>query len=276
MVVVVKPAVKGAVSVAVAAVDADSCPFVAQGAVESLCFAVGGRVVGPGAGMPHRELGAEVTPSVAAVPVAVVGQDAFDGDAERSEPGVGASQERDARVDGFAVEDLAVRDTAVRVDGGMDVVVADGCVAGMGDVAAAVCPPATAVGDAAQLLHIDVDELTGPAGLDAADHPSRRAIEGPQLMQSLAAKHPMDRRGVHLQHPGDASRAQFACSTQLLDSPLGASCGPRQATTRAARAIPQPRIAIATPPGPPTCTRSPARSPCPPRCARSAGRAGSG
>ena len=74
-------------------------PFVDQGAVESFDFAVGGGVVGLGAGVGDAQFVASVLPCVAAVAVAVVGQDPFDCDAALGEPGHGTVQERDA-VDG--------------------------------------------------------------------------------------------------------------------------------------------------------------------------------
>jgi len=54
------------------------------------------------------------------------------------------------------------------------------------DVGASVRPPATAVGDTAEFLDVNVDELTRSAGLDTPAHPPGGTIEGPQLMQPLA------------------------------------------------------------------------------------------
>ncbi len=82
MVVVMEPAVKSAAAVVVAAVHADAGPFVVEGAVEPFHLAVGGGVVGPGARVTHTELGTEVSPGEAAIAVAVVGEDPFDGDVE--------------------------------------------------------------------------------------------------------------------------------------------------------------------------------------------------
>ena len=44
-------------------------------------------------------------------------------------------------------------------------------------VAAAVDAPAAAVGDAADLLHIDVDHVPGPPGLDGAGPAQRFAVD---------------------------------------------------------------------------------------------------
>src|SRR5689334_16261133 len=93
MVVAVEPAVKGAVAIAVGAIDAHSGPFIVERAVEPFDLAVGLRPVGPGARVGDAELGAEVAPGVAAVAGAVVGQDTFDRDAVEREPAVGAFEE---------------------------------------------------------------------------------------------------------------------------------------------------------------------------------------
>src|ERR1700682_2002709 len=68
-------------------------------------------------------------------------------------------------------EDLAVRESAVRVDRGMDEVVTDTVVF---HVAAPVDSPTTARWDASELFHVDVDELTGPVGVATPDPLTRR------------------------------------------------------------------------------------------------------
>ena len=87
--------------------------------------------------MRDAELGAEITPSEAAIAVAVIGEHAFDRDVVESEPAVGAFEEAGAAHGVFGVEDLAVSDSAVRIDGGVHVVVTERDSA-VGDVAAAV------------------------------------------------------------------------------------------------------------------------------------------
>ena len=73
------------------------------------------------------------------------------------------SFEEAAAADGvFGVEDLAVRDPAVGVDGGVHVVVANRVPWLIRGVAATVCPPTATVRDPAQLLYVDVDEFTRP------------------------------------------------------------------------------------------------------------------
>ena len=63
---------------------------------------------------------------------------------------------------GFLVgQDLGVGQPGVVVDSGVDVVEPDLCWLAAGRWSAAVDPPPAAVGDAAELLHIDVDQIAG-------------------------------------------------------------------------------------------------------------------
>ena len=118
------------------------------------------------------QLGAGVAPEVGPVGGAVVGQDAFDGDAAVGEPGDRAAQDPDRGGGLLVVVDLDVGDPGVVVDdgvqvGGADQRVADlacapvrSAVAGPVLVAllAADVAPAAAVGDVAELLDVDVDQ----------------------------------------------------------------------------------------------------------------------
>ena len=103
---------------------------------------------------------------------AVVGDQAGDpGDAVGSEEGSGAVEEGDGR-DGFLVlERLGVGQAGEPVDDRVEVGVADlllvGAFAGEGlFAAAAVGPPAAAVGDLPDLLHVHVDHVARVAGDD--------------------------------------------------------------------------------------------------------------
>src|SRR5205809_898108 len=116
-------------SVAVAAVDAHVGPFIGEGAVESLDLPVGLRPVGPGPGVDDIELGAERGPGVAAVADTVIGEDAFDAHTMVGEPCVRATEKPGATFSVFGGQDLAIRDAAVRVDRGVDMVVATAGVA---------------------------------------------------------------------------------------------------------------------------------------------------
>ena len=78
------------------------------------------------------------------------------------EPGDGAVPERGGGDGLFVVEDLGVDEPGAVIDGGVDVAVAGiGVWPSVAVVAAAVEPPAAAVGDAGDLLDVDVDQLAG-------------------------------------------------------------------------------------------------------------------
>ena len=162
MVVAVEEVRKCSGAVALAGVGSDVGPLVEQGAVEALYLSIGLRSVGSGSGVRDGELGAKITPSEALVSGAVVGEDTFDGHVVECEPVVRAFEEAGAADGVFGVQDLAVGDAAVRIDGGMYVVVADRVPGLMRGVAATVGPSTATVGDPAELFDIDVHELTRP------------------------------------------------------------------------------------------------------------------
>ena len=65
---------------------------------------------------------------------------------------------------------------------------------------------AAAVGDAAQLLDIEVDQLAGVLALVADDHPAG-PVSGGQAAHPVAAEHPIDGRASHAQPPGETVRS---------------------------------------------------------------------
>jgi hypothetical protein len=125
-------------------VDAHVGPFVDQGAVEAFDLSVPLRSTGreaPVARSGRRHGRAEGGALVAG---AVVGLDDLDADALAGEPGSGAFPEADGTEGLFVVEDFAVGDAAVAVDGGVDERVADPRRGVVGDVAASMDAPAAA------------------------------------------------------------------------------------------------------------------------------------
>src|SRR5205085_2748931 len=83
----------------------------------------------------------------------------------------------------------------------------------------AVDAPASAVGDPALLLYVDVDQLTRAFALVAHDH-AGRAIEIAQERDPAATKHPVD-RGVGLsERPGDPVRSLERAFPALEDRGL--------------------------------------------------------
>src|SRR5437868_4746331 len=103
------------------------------------------------------------------------------------------------------------RPDAVVIDGGMDVAVANPAatvaVVVLDAGLAAQDPPPTAVGDAAKLLDVDMDELAGSASLVTTDYATGRAIHPGQAVQPETHKYAMHRRGGDTELGADADRA---------------------------------------------------------------------
>ena len=176
MIVAVQPARKGGGASRLAAVDADVGPLLEEGAVEALDLAVGLGMVGPCAAAAHAGGEARARECGATVGGAVVGEHGAHGDAALSEPGTGPLPEGDRGDRALVGEDLAVGEAGVIVDHGADVGEADAAVTVMAVATAAVDAPAAAWGDAAQLLDVHVEQVSGPGVLvAAADHPPGRA-----------------------------------------------------------------------------------------------------
>jgi hypothetical protein len=151
------------------------------------------RPVGPDAAVFDAELVAELRPRTALVARAAVGQHSLDLDATGHEPGVGSSEEWHALFDVFVAEDLAVGESTVGVDSGVDE-----------EVAVALLHDRTGTGGTSQdtvttarwdhglLLDVDVDQLTGAVGVDATDHPTGGPVHPDEPVQLMA-----DQDGVH-------------------------------------------------------------------------------
>lgn len=108
----------------------------------------------------------------------VVADHAFDaGDAEAGEVGRGADQES-CRGGTFLIGvDLGVGEAGVIVDGSVDVIEPDPATPEA--LASAMGTPPTTVRDAAEFLHIDVDQLAGSLAFVAVHRCSARANERP-------------------------------------------------------------------------------------------------
>src|SRR5688500_14105956 len=81
-------------------------------------------------------------------------------------------------------EDLGIGQAGVVINGGVDIVIADGAAAGAVPIAgamlgrvAAIEPVAATVAQPAQLLDIDMDQLARPSSLIAADHLAGGAVQ---------------------------------------------------------------------------------------------------
>jgi hypothetical protein len=169
-VVVPDESVQGSTAGGVAGPGAGVGPFVEQGPVEPLGFAVGPGA--PGLGEPSFDLsgGADPRP-VHAVPVdeRVVGQDPPDPDSLGGEPGQRPVQERRTGGVFLVVEHLAVDQPGVVVDRGVDALVADlGLLVPVGDGdlrGPAVRSPAATGRDPAAVM-IDFSDLQNPIWWD--------------------------------------------------------------------------------------------------------------
>src|ERR1019366_1237317 len=97
-------------------------------------------------------------------------------------------------------------------------------------------PPA-AIGDLAQFLDVDVDELTGARSFIAADDPTRRAVHPGQSIEAEADKNPVHRGRGDAQSIANASRAELEFGPQLANLGLEVRTGSMGAPLRAARAV---------------------------------------
>src|SRR5215467_2771306 len=188
MVVGVQPGVKGGAAFGFGGVGPGVGPFVGQGAVIALDFAVGLWPVGAGVFGGDAQAGAGGSPQAGNVAAAVVADDAFDGDPGCGVPGVRAGQERGCGFAGLVGQDLGIGQPGVVVEGGVQVAVAQ--VRAAVDLAAArgvavglpvtlagrpaQDPVAAAVGNVAEFFDIDMDQLAR-AGPLIAPHGSAAA-----------------------------------------------------------------------------------------------------
>lgn len=138
----------------------------------------------------------------------VVGRDLGHGDAVVGKERQCALPEAQHGRGDLAVVDLGLGEPGMVVEGGMDVAVAHlagavlsvpagiGSAGGAGAIeTAAVDLPATACGEAAKLLHIDVNPVPRPVAFVSADHLPGRPVHVIEPVQALAHQHPVDRRG---------------------------------------------------------------------------------
>lgn len=123
-------------------------------------------------------------------------------------------------------------------------------------VRAAVSAPAATVGDAPDLLDVDVDQFAGSIALVA-----HRVAGGPvQVVQprpAVAGQYRIHRGGGHAQPPGQLMRAQLAGRALGHDLALAGAAGAPRRAVRPVRAVVQPRPAFgAVAPQPPVGTRA--------------------
>jgi len=167
MVVVPEPAVECSAAFAAGSVDRAVGPAVEQGADEALGFPVGLRSARPCAGVVDAEPSGGERVAGRTVGGAVVGEDALDLDAVAGKEDDGAVEKAGRGRGPFVGEDFGVGETAVVVDGDVDVVPAAEAAAMAVRVGAArasgaawACADALASRlETAELLDVDVNEL---------------------------------------------------------------------------------------------------------------------
>jgi hypothetical protein len=232
-------------------------PLVEERAVEAFDLAVGLGSVGAGEFAGRAEVGEDVVPGQAlAVGPGVVGQDPFDaGDAVVVEEGGRAGQEGRAGRDLLVGVDLAVGQPGVVVDGGVDVVEAHAADRSAG--LAAQRPMAAAVGNPAEFLHVDVDQLAGTVAFVAADDLPGRPVQPGQPVEAVAGQDPVHRRGGHAQDRADPGGSEFAGPPQLADPLFHRGRGPVRGRGRSAGPVVQARLALGPPPADPLVGRGP-------------------
>src|SRR3990172_227091 len=175
MVVVPKPAVKGCGAFCARGVDGAVGPAVSQGADEALCFPVCLGTVGTGAEVLDPELSAGKRVHYRDVGAAVVGEQLLDLDPVAAVEADGAAEEAGRGRRLLIGQHLRVGEAAVVVDGDVHVLPADraprlASLVGGGRVVvlrASADPPACSASDPAELLDIDVQQLTWPGALVA-------------------------------------------------------------------------------------------------------------
>src|SRR5271168_4445372 len=88
-----------------------------------------------------------------------------------------------------------------------------------------VHPPTTTLRDLGLLLHVDVDQLARPGGLDPTDDPAAPAVEVGEPAHPVTLEYPVEGRGRHVEPRGQAGRPQLVAPPQLDDAALHALRG---------------------------------------------------
>jgi len=157
-------------------------------------------------------LGASISPGMGFVGRAVIGENPFDGDAAGSEPRDCPAQHSDRCRDRFVVVGLGMGNPGAVVDDGVHerltdqrptVPAAAAAASGRSPVPVALLsadePVPAAVGDVAELGHIDVDHHPGLVVLVTAHYLTGALIDAMQPVQPASHQYCVDGRGRHPQ-----------------------------------------------------------------------------
>ena len=231
LVVLVQPIRQGVASFLLAGVAAGVGPPVGHGPVEALYLAVGLRPVRTRPLRGDREGLAGVPPQVRAIGATVVGQHPLHGDAAIGKPRHSPMQDPDRGDGGLVVVDLGVRDAGVVVNDGVHERVPEPGVVPLAlrltrcrrsvvvALAAADVAPAAAVGDVAELLHVDVQHRPGLVVLVAADRLPGCPVDMRKPVQVRVDEDPVNRRRSDPQ-PASELHGSFSKTETELDAAL--------------------------------------------------------
>ena len=223
-----------------------------EGAVEPLDLAVGPWAVGSDQHVPGPQGGEGLGEGGrVAVVEGVVGHHPLDaGDAVGGEEGRRAGEEAGAGASALIGVQLGVGEAAVVVDRRVQVVIA-GPPLGAGPPGPPAGPPAATVGDAPELLHVQMHQLTWALALIAqpahrpAAHPlAGERVELAEARQAVAGDHPADRRGGDPQLGADPVGAAAMPAAGREDQRLQRGRGAMRAAVGPARAVRQAALAL--------------------------------
>lgn len=152
-------------------ISASVDPFAKSGLDEALGFAIGARCVGPGKAMTQAQLKAGVTESMGAVTVPVIGEDGADRNAEAGVIGDSSMEEIDGCSCSEVGQNLGEGNAGMIVDGDVKVLPA-----GVMGTAPTTVGADFDIGETAQLLDVEVQQIAGSLVLVADDGRSRFQI----------------------------------------------------------------------------------------------------
>jgi len=142
---------------------------------------------------------------------------------------VGAAPEPGTGLGPLVAQDLHVGQSGVVIDRGVQVVVAASTRVGptIGGASGPALGPVTAIlGDPAELLGVQVDQVAGPWVLVAADRPAGWAVQPGQPVHSVADQDAVHGGGRQTKPGGDAGRAEPFTPAQPEDALLEVGGGP--------------------------------------------------
>lgn len=190
-------------------------------------FPVRLRAPGPGESAADVEVVAGLSPGVLAVGPGVVGEHSLDGYAVPGEPGMCPAEEGRAGSGLLVGQGFGVGQPGVIVERGVQEQVSAPTIALL--VGASGRAPedavSAAVGDATQLLHIDVDEFARAGAFVATHHFAGGTVAGGQSRAVVTAQDLVHGRGGDRDSSGDAQRPDLVLVAQPQD--LGFNTGTR-------------------------------------------------